>query len=101
MHYQCPELQNISLKTENTQYKNMKVRIKYFGITTEFTKKEIEVINIDEGCRVSQIRDLIENKYNGLKTITYKIAINQSIENENILVKENDEVVLLPPFAGG
>ncbi|MCP4123603.1 MAG: MoaD/ThiS family protein [Bacteroidetes bacterium] len=31
----------------------------------------------------------------------YVIAVNESIEKGNIILKNNDTVALLPPFAGG
>jgi len=36
-----------------------------------------------------------------LKEINYKIAVNQTLADDSLLLNENDEIALLPPFAGG
>ena len=33
--------------------------------------------------------------------MSFKIAVNQTIVAENEMINENDEIALLPPFAGG
>lgn len=43
----------------------------------------------------------LETNYPKIKRYTYQIAINQHIENGNALINSNDEIALLPPFAGG
>jgi molybdopterin converting factor small subunit len=33
--------------------------------------------------------------------MNFKVAVNQSIVNADFKLNDNDEVALLPPFAGG
>lgn len=77
----------------------MRISVKYFGIIAERTAKDIETFNFTDACDKNILRALIENKYN-LEGIHYSIAINRKISN-NLSITENDEVALLPPFAGG
>ena len=79
----------------------MRITLKYFGMVAESTGKDNEELIIDENMALDELQYLIEKKYSALDKIAYEIAINQSIENEKIHLKENDEIALLPPFAGG
>lgn len=79
----------------------MNIRLKYFGMISEITEREEETIEIEAHSNVGPLLDLLAHKYDRLNKIQYKVAINESIENENIELNENDLVVLLPPFAGG
>ena len=79
----------------------MKIKLKYFGIVAETIGKQEESVNVNENIEISKLQALLEEKYHQLDKINYKIAVNRSIGNENILLKEDDEVAILPPFAGG
>lgn len=77
----------------------MRISVKYYGIIAERTAKDFETFNFSDACDKNILSALIENKYN-LEGIHYSIAVNRQI-NENQIITENDEVALLPPFAGG
>lgn len=80
----------------------MKLSIKYFGMLAEAIGKPEEVIEVvDTQISVEELSQVLENKYASLKTMSFKVAVNQSISENNCWIKENDEVALLPPFAGG
>lgn len=80
----------------------MKLSIKYFGMLAEAIGKPEEVIEVvNSQISVEELSQVIENKHASLKTMSFKVAVNQSISENNYLIKENDEVALLPPFAGG
>ena len=78
----------------------MKINAKYFGMIAEKIGKTNETfeVNVDAQFNVKQF---FENQYEGIKTMNYKIAINQSL-NSHINPDLNEvEIALLPPFAGG
>ncbi|MFK6999927.1 MoaD/ThiS family protein [Flavobacterium oreochromis] len=80
----------------------MQIKIKYFGQLTDITHKEEEIIFIDKD-KITCI-ELIDNlllKYKGLEEILFKIAINKKLQNKNYIINQEDEIALLPPFAGG
>lgn len=75
------------------------LKLKYFGMIAEATGKVEE----DFSC-VKNLSDLtikLELKYPKLKELNYKFAVNQSLVPNDIIIKDNDEIALLPPFAGG
>jgi len=79
----------------------MNIKLKYFGEIAEIAKCFEEEINQNEKS-LSSLLQYIQNKYK-LDSDYLIIAVNQKqVENiDSIFLKENDEVALLPPFAGG
>ena len=53
--------------------------------------------NNRQECRQSKI----EIKYPKILVINYAIAVNKKFLQNDILLKNNDVIALLPPFAGG
>ncbi len=78
----------------------MKVKILFFGVLSELTNSnQIIIENIDS---LQNLISLLENKYEKLKSHKYQISLNKEIaHNTDILLKDMDEIALLPPFAGG
>ena len=74
--------------------------IKYFGMTAEASGKEEESIDSNYSSIENLNEDLV-NKYPKLESINYKIAANQTIVENDYLLTGNEEIALLPPFAGG
>lgn len=75
----------------------MILQLKYFGMIAEALNKESEELNLD----VSTASELTAYFYDKLKGMSFKIAANHQLVNADYQFKENDEVALLPPFAGG
>jgi len=74
--------------------------IKYFGMTAEASGKTEESFRSNYSSIAELQKDII-NKYPKLEKISFKIAANQTIVNDDYLLSENEEIALLPPFAGG
>lgn len=75
----------------------MILKLKYFGMIAEALNKESEELDI-EAITVS---DLVDYYQNQLDNINFKVAVNHNIVNTDYKLNNNDEVALLPPFAGG
>ena len=79
----------------------MKITLKYFGLIAEITNTAEEVLDINHPVEVGALRNLLAKKYAPLGSATYQVAINHSIAGQDRELNANDEVALLPPFAGG
>ena len=78
----------------------MTLMIKYFGMTAEASGKEEEELS----KHYSSIQELKEDllfKYPGLVKMNFKIAANQTLIDDDYDLIGNEEIALLPPFAGG
>lgn len=80
----------------------MTITIKYFGLVADITQKKEEQLFFESGAMtLKQLQSKLEEQYPELKNTTYSFAINQSLSQSNEVLKNNDEIALLPPFAGG
>lgn len=75
----------------------MILRLKYFGMIAEALRKETEELDLN----LSTVAELKNYYKNQLKNINYKVAVNYNLVDDGYKLNENDEVALLPPFAGG
>lgn len=75
------------------------ITVKYFGAIADITKKkEEEFVTVDS---LYELQSKIESQYPGIKKITHVLALNHLIVREDAELNDNDEIALLPPFAGG
>jgi len=77
----------------------MKVKVLFFGSLGEVAgREELELNDIpDTDHLLSRLRGL----YPALTQHTFRLAVNQTIVEGAALLNDNDEVALMPPFAGG
>jgi|TARA_B100001079_G_C16403425_1_gene512507 molybdopterin synthase sulfur carrier subunit len=81
--------------------KNTNITVNYFGSIAEITFCRQEVIVLKENQSMDKLHDVLLKKYKPLKTAIYKFTHNQTITENNPTLKDQDEIALLPPFAGG
>jgi molybdopterin synthase sulfur carrier subunit len=77
------------------------IAIKYFGAIAEKTNSQGEKISFSN-LSLHELLALLEQKYQ-LNQLSFSVAVNQKIVQDtvNYILKSNDTVALLPPFAGG
>ena len=74
--------------------------IKYFGMLAESTGVAQEELEFSEGT-VADLRSIILERYPALEKMNFQIAVAQSIAENHLMITGNEEIALLPPFAGG
>lgn len=80
----------------------MILNIKYFGVLADITKSKEEQMVLDESnLNVNSLRLKIESMYQELQKNNYSIAVNQTIVGMDVLLRDQDVIAFLPPFAGG
>lgn len=77
----------------------MTITIKYFGLLSEVTQCNEEVIECTK-TSISGLLNILFNKHPELKQKDFQIAQHQEIASKEDLISSN-EIALLPPFAGG
>jgi len=78
----------------------MKVNVKYFGVIAESAGKSEEILELEQGTSVKDLKNQQIKKYQIQDAESVQLAINQNL-NDEVELKEGDEVAFLPPFAGG
>lgn len=74
------------------------MEVKLFGMIAE--KAGAEHIAL-EAASVKELKRKAEERIQGLSAMSYAIAVDRQIINGDAPLNGNEEVVLLPPFAGG
>jgi sulfur-carrier protein len=77
------------------------IAVKYFGAIAEKTNCLEEIFSESE-MALDNLLEKVEKKYQ-LSSLQFSVAINQKIVQDKVklILKNNDVVAFLPPFAGG
>lgn len=77
----------------------MQVNISIFGQIKDITNSDNFII--DNVNSTDELINKLHLLYPSLINNKYAIAVNKNIITQNILLKDNDAIALLPPFSGG
>ncbi len=80
----------------------MKIQLLFFGITSDVTEKRSEELTISEGMNIGELKEKLVINYPKLKQHqSFSIAINMEYGEDNMIIKNNDIIALIPPVSGG
>jgi len=81
------------------------VTVKYFANLKQMAGKDEDQFDIKEGTTLAQLSDLIEQSVPQLGDMVREkkvmISLNYDVVSLDTVVKDGDEIALLPPFSGG
>ncbi len=77
----------------------MTIKVMFFGVLSEVAGIDIRHYN---GVRsISDLKHRLEDEFPEIRHYNYRLSLNNEIINGDRALNDNDEVALLPPFAGG
>ncbi len=83
----------------------MRIKVSYVALIADVVGKREEVIDVGDGITLSGLLNHIMSKYPKLKELSKEVrvtAVVNSVSTElSQVLKEGDEVVILPPASGG
>ena len=82
----------------------IRVTVLYFAFIHEITRKKEEIMELSTNTSIKELISIILTRYPNIKNIkNIKISVNYRIvnSNSNSILKNDDEVALLPPISGG
>jgi len=82
----------------------IRVTVLYFAFVHETNRKKKEIMELSTNTSIKELLSIIRTRYPNIKNIkNIKISINYRIVNSNSssVLKNDDEVALLPPISGG
>ncbi len=81
----------------------MRVRVVYLGILKDHAGKSMELLELTDGARVSDLWKQLTTKYPGFSAFANSaaVAVNQEYAPPGTELKDGFEVALLPPVSGG
>lgn len=77
----------------------MKVKVLFLGSLSEFISDH--PLEIERVADTGELLKKLNVQFPSLKNHKYRLAVNQTMEEGITILKNNDEVALLPPFSGG
>ena len=81
------------------------VTVKYFANLKQMAGKDEDQFEINEGTTLEQLSDLIKKSVPQLGDMVREkkvmISVNYNVVPLDTVLKNGDEVALLPPFSGG
>lgn len=81
----------------------MRVKIKFFAALREGTEKSEIEIDIPSGSRLNDLIERLKKEYKAIAEFKTSIAysINMEYAKGDEVLKEGDEIALIPPVSGG
>ena len=81
----------------------MQVQVLYFGILKELAGREKELVQLPEASRLEQLFAHLKERVPNLERFrgAIALAVNYEYSNGATVLRDNDEVALIPPVSGG
>ncbi|WP_263365098.1 MoaD/ThiS family protein [Edaphobacter bradus] len=81
----------------------MRVQVLYFGVLKEIFSRENEMVEMAEGASVAGLLTMFRERGLGPANLweSLAVAVNQEYARGEDVLRDGDEVALLPPVSGG
>ncbi len=80
----------------------MKIRVLTFGIARDITGAGTLDVQLPEGATIDTAHQYFREKYPALNRLSsLLIALNAEYASSETVLRENDEIALIPPVSGG
>ena len=79
----------------------MNVRIHFFGMIAEATSRKTLIIDNYLGTSIKDVKKDLFLQFPELSSYSFQVALNKVIVDENEMLLADNEIAILPPFAGG
>jgi molybdopterin synthase sulfur carrier subunit len=80
----------------------MKCRIKAFGISREIIGSKLLEMEMPDSQSILDLKKALIEKYPTFESLkSLYIAVNNEYAPEDAILKEGDEIALIPPVSGG
>ena len=82
------------------------ITVRLFGMTKMLAGNQDSLsLNVADGRQVKDLVGAIEGSFPAIGELIQKkkvlVSVNQELAHEETIIKDSDEIALLPPFAGG
>lgn len=79
----------------------MRVRLLYFGVLREMFGSDQALVEMAEGATVVDVLNVYRERVPAFAWESIAVAVNQEYARGEDLLRDGDEVALLPPVSGG
>jgi len=80
----------------------MKIRVLTFGIARDITNTDNLLVELPAGSDAGALQARLQEQFPALKRLTsLRIAVNAEYVAPDTILRDNDEIALIPPVSGG
>ena len=80
----------------------MKIRLLFFAVLHDIAGKRDDVVDVPEGTRAADVWRRFREEHRELRDYAQPMtAINESYADADQVLRDGDELVFIPPVAGG
>lgn len=80
----------------------IKIQVLLFGITADLLATAALELELPSNSTIQRFKENLLNTYPQLENInSYAIAVNEEYASDQIVLKENDVIAIIPPVSGG
>ena len=81
----------------------MQIQVRYFAVFRERLGREGEALELPDGASVGAALEALEARHEVVRALRgrYQTAVNQEMVRADVRLADGDELVLIPPVAGG
>ncbi len=80
----------------------MKIRVLTFGIVRDITNTGNLWVELPAGSNSADLQTLLQEQFPALKRLnSLRIAVNAEYVTPDTLLRDSDEIALIPPVSGG
>ncbi|MBC7107197.1 MAG: molybdopterin converting factor subunit 1 [Methanomassiliicoccales archaeon] len=81
----------------------MKVKVKFFASYREIVGQHEITMDLKQGTKLSDLVEDLKRLYPRLQGFTDPIvtSVNKKYARDDVMLKDGDEIALLPPVSGG
>lgn len=80
----------------------MNLKLLCFGITRDIIGQFEYKLSLPSGATVADLKSQLSVQFPAFATLrSLRIALNEEYAEDAMALKENDEIVLIPPVSGG
>ena len=82
--------------------RNMKIKILCFGITRDIIGQFEYTTSLENAATIADLKQHLSTNFPTFASLkSLRVAINSEYAEDTAILKENDEIVLIPPVSGG
>ncbi len=80
----------------------MKINLVLFGIAKDIIGASKSQLEVKEGMMIKEFKQILVDEYPKMKDLTsISFAVGTDYVTDDYLLKNNEEVVIIPPVSGG
>lgn len=79
----------------------MKINLLVFGVFTDIFKSNKVELDLPDLLNVGDLKKIIIASYPQTEALNFTVAVDEAYADDNLIIKENQSIALIPPASGG